>query len=235
MKKQVSKNQFSAKRRQLITSAGLGSIALLSGRAWAKTPEKCELSPRQMEGPYFVQDNGLHRSDIRSDPASKQMGDGVPLQLTLRIQQADNGCKPLPKAVVDIWHCDANGIYSDVRDPSFDTSGQQFLRGYQFTDDDGQVKFTTIYPGWYPGRAVHIHVKVRYQSAPKKIREFTSQLYFDNAFTDEVYKNAPYKQRPTPDTRNERDFIYVRQSGEALLLDAKSSEQGYQATGTLTV
>ena len=89
--------------------------------------------------------------------------------------------QPLAGAQVDIWHCDALGVYSDVRDRSSDTTGKKFLRGYQVSDDAGQVRFTTIYPGWYGGRAVHVHFKIRRPGAGGRIDEFTSQLYFDDA------------------------------------------------------
>ncbi len=84
-------------------------------------------------------------------------------------------------AIVDIWHCDAAGVYSDATDPGFNTVGKKFLRGYQVTDANGGVQFTTIYPGWYRGRTVHIHFKVRAKAKSGQSYEFTSQLYFDDA------------------------------------------------------
>ena len=89
----------------------------------------------------------------------------------------------------------------DVRDPAFDTTGQKFLRGYQVTDSNGSVEFTTIYPGWYPGRAVHVHFKVRTAEAARSA-EFISQLYFDEALSERIYATAPYANRGRPKLAN---------------------------------
>ena len=105
-------------------------------------------------------DAKLNRSDIRSDAASGEVKEGAPLDLVLAVSALRaGGCAPLAGAHVDIWHCVATGVYSGVEDPGYKTVGQTFLRGYQLTDDAGEVRFRTIYPGWYPGRAVHIHFK----------------------------------------------------------------------------
>jgi protocatechuate 3,4-dioxygenase beta subunit len=122
---------------------------------------------------------------------------GVPLDLRLVISSVSNAgaCQPLANAQVDIWHCDATGIYSDVRDRNRDTTGQKFLRGHQTTDAGGGTRFTTIYPGWYGGRAVHIHFKVRTPGANGRIDEFTSQLYFADELTDRVHALVPYSAR----------------------------------------
>src|SRR5207244_2699335 len=99
---------------------------------------------------------------IRSDPSDGSVKPGAPLRLALRVSRLTAGsCAPLPGAMVDVWHCDALGAYSDVSDPGGSTVGKKFLRGYQVTDAEGLVRFTTIYPGAYPGRAVHIHFKIR--------------------------------------------------------------------------
>ena len=120
------------------------------------------------------------------------MREGLPLTLALRVSTVGSkGCSPLAGAIVDAWHCDATGVYSDARDAGFNTAGKKFLRGYQVTDAGGQARFATIYPGWYPGRAVHIHSRARPRrfTAPD---EFTSQLYFDDAISDRVYARRPY-------------------------------------------
>jgi hypothetical protein len=119
--------------------------------------------------------------------------------------------------VVDVWHCNALGVYSDVSDPSFNTSGQKFLRGYQVTVNDGVARFTTIYPGWYQGRAVHIHFKVRSSASSGSAYEFTSQLFFDDALTDRVHAQQPYASKGQRDLRNSQDGIY-NQGGSQLLL-----------------
>jgi protocatechuate 3,4-dioxygenase beta subunit len=112
----------------------------------------CVVRPEMTVGPYFV-DEKLNRADIRGDRT------GTELQLTLRVYSVGSSCTPLVGAFVDIWHCDAAGLYSDVAAEG--TAGQTFLRGYQVTDSNGVVNFTTIYPGWYTSRAVHIHFKIR--------------------------------------------------------------------------
>ena len=108
----------------------------------------CVVRPQQTEGPYFI-DEKLNRSDIRSDPSDGSVKQGVPLRLVLHVSQIyGSSCTALTGATVDIWHCDALGVYSDVTDRSFSTVGKKFLRGYQVTDANGIVEFVTIYPGW---------------------------------------------------------------------------------------
>lgn len=180
----------------------------------------CVVRPELTEGPYFV-DEMLNRSDIRADTSDGSISEGFPLELTFNVTQIGvNGCVPLPNAQVDIWHCDAYGVYSDVEN----AVGQTFLRGYQATDANGVAKFTTIYPGWYPGRAVHIHFKIRYEN-----QEFTSQLFFDDAFTDEVYSQEPYAQRGQRTSRNTDDNIY-NSAGSQLLLNVTPNGSGYTST-----
>lgn len=182
----------------------------------------CVVRPEQTEGPYFVEE-ALNRSDIREGKA------GVPLRLVLRVSQVSVGtCIPLESALVDIWHCDAEGVYSDVTDRSFDTVGQTFLRGSQVTSSNGTAEFLTIYPGWYPGRAVHIHFKIR-NSMNSQDYEFTSQLYFDDALSDRVYTQAPYNNRRGRYQPNAGDRIY-QSGGQQLTLQLAEANQGYTAT-----
>ena len=189
----------------------------------------CVVRPEQTEGPYYV-DTGLERSDIREER------EGVPLDLTFNVSRVDEGdasaCGPLAGAVVDVWHCDAAGEYSGVEDNAagdFDTRGETFLRGYQLTDENGTARFTTIYPGWYQGRAVHIHFTIRDSPESQQGYEFTSQLYFDDALTDEVQSQGPYAEKGQRDLRNSEDGIF-RGGGDELLLDLTENGQGYTAT-----
>ena len=190
-------------RREVVALLGVTGAAWLTRGTLNAAPAKtraCVVRPQQTEGPFFV-DGDLNRSDIRAGKS------GAPLALTLLISRLNkNECEPLPDAQVDLWHCDAAGVYSGVND------GQTYLRGYQTTDDRGEARFVTIYPGWYPGRPVHIHFKVR-----AKAHEFTSQLYFDDAMTDLVHAAAPYTTRARR-TRNDHDGIF-RRGGEQLQLD----------------
>ena len=174
------------------------------------------------EGPYYVNED-LNRSDIRTDPSTGTAKAGAALQLTFNVSQvSSSGCTPIQGAKVEIWHCDAAGQYSDVSDRGFNTKGQQFLRGYQETDANGKATFTTIYPGWYSGRAIHIHFKVH----PTANQEFTSQLFFDDTFSDTVLAQEPYASKGQRDTRNNNDGIYKSD----LLLTVSQSGQGYAAT-----
>ncbi|MDQ3697394.1 MAG: intradiol ring-cleavage dioxygenase [Gemmatimonadota bacterium] len=193
----------------------------------------CVATPEQTEGPYFTDDR-LNRADIRLDPTTNAVSAGLPLRLRMNVSRVDgNACTPLTGALVDVWQCDALGIYSDFRDNNgfFDTRGQKFLRGYQVTDRSGAAEFVTVYPGWYRGRAVHIHFKVRLPAEAQRSYEFTSQLYFDDAITDQVHGQPPYAAKGARDIRNDRDRIYqARDSGSHLLLRLSREEQGYLGT-----
>jgi protocatechuate 3,4-dioxygenase beta subunit len=220
-------------RGQSASSQSEESLAQSTVTPTTSTPAtpNCVVRPEQTEGPYFVDDR-LNRSDIRSDPSTGAVKQGVPLQLAFQVSQVSDGaCTPLSDAIVDVWHCDAEGIYSDVSDRRSHTVGQKFLRGYQTTDANGIVRFTTIYPGWYPGRTVHIHFKIRANSASQQSYEFTSQLYFDDAITDQVYEQPPYtagEQR----TLNREDGIF-RNGGDQLTLQLTRAAEGY--TGTFPI
>lgn len=204
--------------------------AELSGTV-AQTPTgttipACTVRPQQTEGPFFI-DAGLNRSDIRSDSATGSVKPGIPLTLQFRVSQVGaNACVPLAGAIVDVWHCDAAGTYSDVSDRHANTVGQTFLRGVQVTNTDGTAEFTTIYPGWYPGRTVHIHFKIRGNTAENQGYEFTSQLYFDDALSDRVYAQAPYSARRQRTTRNQNDGIF-RNGGEQLMVPITQAGDGY--------
>lgn len=221
-------------RRELIRLLGGGAAWWMAASLlpWSKTAsaqgDVCVVRPEQTEGPYFV-DERLNRSDIRSDPTDGRVRPGTPLNLAVVISRTDaSGCQPIEGAQVDIWHCDALGVYSDVEDPSFKTLGQKFLRGYQLTDARGEVKFLTIYPGWYQGRTVHIHIKVR--TAPQATRgyAFTSQMYFPDTLTDEVHAQPPYATKGRRRERNEHDRIF-RKGGDRLLLGPRPAAVGYAA------
>lgn len=132
---------------------------------------------------------------------------------------------------MDVWQSDADSIYSGVLDFNgrFDTRGKQFLRGYQVTDADGSARFVTVYPGWYPGRTVHIHFKIRTDPAARAGHEFTTQLYFDDAVTDRVLAQAPYAGKGPGRTRNTQDGIF-RNGGEQLIVRLENDAQGYAGT-----
>jgi protocatechuate 3,4-dioxygenase beta subunit len=222
-------------RRQVVTLLGTTGALWLTGgglvpkQAFTVAAESaCIVRPEQMEGPYFV-DERLHRSDIRSDPADGRVKPGIPLALTLQVMSLQSGqCRPWSGAQVDIWHCDATGVYSDVQDPWFNTIGRKFLRGHQMTDMRGEVRFITIYPGWYPGRTVHLHFKIRAGSSGGRSFDFTSQLYFDDAITDRVFSAPPYAERGPRSARNRQDRIFLY-GGDRLTLVPSPTDNGYAA------
>jgi protocatechuate 3,4-dioxygenase beta subunit len=198
---------------------------------------KLQGTPQQIEGPYFVEGMS-NRSDIRSDPSDGSLQQGIPLRLVIHVYDVDNGsCTPIKGAQVDIWHANSQGVYSGVNDQG--TMGKKFLRGYQVTDDNGNVQFTTIYPGWYQGRAIHIHFKVRTFEGSEKTLEWTSQFYLSNSINEQVHTQPPYSNHGLPDITNEQDGIYTGAStdglvksntGEHLMLDLTKEGQFYSGT-----
>lgn len=220
-------------RREVLALLGASGAVLVAAGAprlrAAAIPlaaPSCVVRPEQMEGPYFV-DGGLARSDIRSDPGTGERVPGVPLEVEIVVSHVSSaGCTPFAGVRVDLWQCDALGMYSQARDRRFYTRGREFLRGYQVTDGAGSVRFVTIYPGWYEGRAVHLHFKLRADTGAARGVEFTSQLYFDEALTDRVHAAEPYASHPGRRTRNRDDRIF-RGGGERLMLDATAAGDGY--------
>jgi protocatechuate 3,4-dioxygenase beta subunit len=222
----------------LLSASGLGAGVwrAYAGQSDAARPPQCVARPELMEGPYFVDKQAL-RSDIRADPATGVQKPGVPLGLAFSVSQLTAGrCEPLADASVDVWQCDALGEYSGFADPRFaqSTVGAAFLRGVQRTDPQGLAQFTTIYPGWYAGRAVHIHFKIRTQGAARQAYEFTSQLFMPEELNDQVHITQPYAKKGRRDTLNGEDGIY-RQGGAQLLLQPAKASGGYQATFALAL
>lgn len=187
----------------------------------------CRSWAEQDEGPYH-REAQPERRDVVEDR------EGIVLQLGIRL--ARHGTKSSGEAIVEIWQCDALGRYSGFPPPSSsvvatsDTApraeylaDQTFLRGRQRTDPVGRVEFSTIYPGWYPGRTVHIHLMVHTTG-----RSLTSQLYFPDDISNEVLAQAPYATRPGRDTTNDTDEIFPT-GGEPAVLDVISTPDGYRA------
>jgi protocatechuate 3,4-dioxygenase beta subunit len=229
-------------RRQALAILGMSGVALtVAGSAGAAVAGAapagagaavdcvdCVVKPEMTEGPYFV-DEGLNRSDIRSDPSDGSISAGTTLALGLRVLQisSEGRCTPLPDAVVDLWHCDALGVYSDVAQEG--TTGRKFLRGYQVSDRGGRVRFTTILPGWYRGRTVHFHIKIQTTGTDGNPYEFTSQLYFTEEFKAEYLTAEPYASKGAPDTTNAADFIYSGGgAGDQMLLHPTRRGRGYR-------
>jgi protocatechuate 3,4-dioxygenase beta subunit len=187
----------------------------------------CTLTPATIAGPTWFDAHAV-RSDVRDGRP------GTPLALAFRVA-GGAGCTPLPNAVVDLWQCDAFGTYSgfasaspgqggspDGRDEYGDTQAaatapERFLRGTQVTGPDGVVQFATIYPGWYPTRTPHLHLKVHLDAKTR----LTTQLFFDDVVSDGVYGADPYRQHLPRDTRNDTDSFYT--PGAQLRLAADGS------------
>ncbi|MCC6803495.1 MAG: intradiol ring-cleavage dioxygenase, partial [Anaerolineae bacterium] len=213
---------------------GTGFTRVFAQEATAEATEavtpSCVVRPEMTEGPYFV-DEMLNRSDIRIEPSDGSIKEGQLLYLTINVMDVTGGaCAPLEGAQVDIWHCDAQGVYSDVQDAGFNTVGQKWLRGYQITDANGQVKFTTIYPGWDSGRAVHIHFKIRVNVGTSSAYEFTSQFFFDDALSDDVFTQTPYSGKGQRNTLNRNDSIYADGGDQMVLQLVKGDDGSYSTT-----
>ncbi len=231
-------------RRDVLRFLGLtGASALLlkTGPSAVDAASACTIAtPQVTEGPYWVEEH-LFRSDIRTDPATGTARAGIPLALTINVMNSASGCTALAGAYVDIWHCDAKGIYSD--EPTYNpgggtgnvnTSGQKFLRGYQVTDSNGQVNFLTVYPGWYAGRTIHIHVRVRTYNGSTELTNYTTQIFFDDSLNNTVLATSAYTRTTARDTTNANDSVYNGAQNKTTMLAAvTSSASGYAAAITI--
>jgi protocatechuate 3,4-dioxygenase beta subunit len=199
------------------SSTSTGPAAAAASQSAGAT---CVLMPELTEGPYYLADEAIRRDITEGRP-------GTPLRLELAVVDA-TACTPVSGATVEVWHADAAGDYSGFGAGAGDGS---FCRGIQPTDAHGLALFQTIYPGWYPGRAVHIHVKVHVRGNVVH----TGQLYFPDAVTDAVFRGrVPYLKRPARDTRNAADAIF-RNGGSKSLLVLRRAGKGYVASITMGV
>jgi protocatechuate 3,4-dioxygenase beta subunit len=189
------------------------TAALLQGA------DVCAIIPEVTEGPYYF-DPAMERVDITEGRP------GIPMRV--RLQVVDAGCVPMPGARVDIWHCDATGVYSGYAgqgdDGSVDTTGETFMRGTQFADDNGIVEFESVYPSWYRGRTTHVHFKVFLDET----NILTGQIFFPDALSEYIYLNvAPYNDRASQrDTLNANDSI-AAQSTRAAFAFIKELDEEY--------
>jgi protocatechuate 3,4-dioxygenase beta subunit len=211
-------------RRQTLGMAGAAGTALAIGGVTGKAisglagtdqvdaamaAKACKLTPEVTEGPFYVSLDKIRRDLTEGRP-------GVPLTLKLRVIDVKR-CRPIHSAAVDIWHCDASGLYSD--ESSNGTAGQTFLRGVQLTNKKGFATFQTVYPGHYTGRATHIHMKVHIGGKARggTLRgghvSHTGQLFFAESANSSVYALSPYSSDTAPRTLNSSDSIYSQAGG----------------------
>lgn len=193
------------------------SVRRAAAEAGLVAANVCLLSPETTEGPFYVDPRLVRRDVTEGRP-------GVPLGLTLQV--VDEDCQPVAGARVDVWHCDALGNYSGVRQPGgVNTVGETFLRGTQGTDGAGVARFATIWPGWYRGRTPHVHLKVFLDAGTV----LTSQLFFPDGVSEALYRVAePYAGRGGPDTPNARDGI-ARRAGRAAVARVEGDVSGMAA------
>jgi protocatechuate 3,4-dioxygenase beta subunit len=215
------------RREALIAFGGIGAVALWQAACGsgattsteASTAAACTLTPEATEGPFWIP-NHLTRRDITDGRP------GLPLALRIQVVNART-CRPIKQADVEIWHADAAGAYSGISD------NKRFLRGHQKSDSNGRVLFDTIYPGWYRGRAPHIHVKVHVGGSVVH----TGQLFFNDGTSDAVYRTSAYKSRGQPDTTNRTDSIYASAGGAKakVHLSRRHGHRGFNAAITVGV
>jgi len=194
---------------KIAESEGSGPAAVASGAV------SCVLTPEQTEGPYYIAREKVRRNITDGRP-------GTPLLLRAFVVDAST-CRAIKNAAVDIWHADAEGIYSGFGEGA---ASRTFMRGIQRSNAKGLVLFRTVYPGWYQGRTVHIHVKVHLGGNVLH----TGQLYFPDTVTDAVYRKAPYNSRPNRSTRNAADAIYRNGGKKSQVSVRKNSAGVYVAT-----
>jgi len=146
----------------------------------------------------------------------------VALALTIRVINVSNGCAPLANANVEIWQCDAAGNYSEYGSQT----SQTYLRGIQTTDANGQVNFMTVYPGWYQGRATHIHVEVTINGVSRKV----TQMAFPETINNTVHASGVYASRGSNPMSNAADGIFADSLSSEIVTPSGSPTSGYAAT-----
>ena len=225
----------------LFGSLGTGALVLGCGgeadsatSTSATATDTCILSPEVTEGPYWIDSTLTRRNITEGRP-------GLPLFVDATVVDART-CKPIAGADVEIWHCDAGGNYS-----GFDAGGgggpgggsgpatrTRYLRGHQKADAAGKLRFITIFPGWYPGRTPHIHLKVH---AGGDVVH-TGQLFMSERTTAAVYRQAPYSSHGQPDVSHSADNIYAQAGGSKSTLRLRrrgGNRRGYVGAITLGV
>jgi protocatechuate 3,4-dioxygenase beta subunit len=213
-----------------------GDKAVRSTAGGTTTRPDCVLTPEQEEGPFYIDLGKVRRDIVENRP-------GVPLALALTVVDS-NTCRPIRDAAVDIWHCDGLGVYSG--EPSEGSKGEIYLRGIQLTGGNGVAEFATIYPGQYPGRTTHIHVKIHIGGRRSDGTysgghvSHTGQLFSSDRHDAEVFALAPYDRNTTELTPRNADGVYRYQGGSSSVLviaraGSSLGRDGFTARATLGV
>ena len=206
------------------TPVSPSSVAAAPTSTTTGTNAACAVSPSETVGPYPSLTD-LFRSDIREGKS------GTPLTLALTVVNTNNSCSPVPGANVEIWQCDADGRYSQYSQPGYDGRSETFLRGIQTTDGAGRVTFTTIYPGWYQGRATHIHIDVAVNGRSVKV----TQIAFPESVTAALYTTGVYAAKGQNPTRNASDNVFADSVASEMAEVSGSPASGYNATYTVGI
>jgi protocatechuate 3,4-dioxygenase beta subunit len=251
MKNKRYGNGLFTRRDVLGTLVGVIGLATLAGcgnsnrsrekkSAAKSTSTACTVTPEGEIGPYFVDDSnsGFNRSNILANIDGTNIQSGIPLELTIYIINAENACRPMADVQVDIWHCNANGVYSDI--DSEKTAGLTWLRGYQLSDSDGKLVFNTIIPGWYQGRTTHIHLRICSifnESTSPFDSSNTTQLFFPQTTIDVINTTvAPYKTKGANTTTNADDQVFSPQTGGKTVLPLSGNNtNGYSSSITISL
>lgn len=178
------------------------------------------MSPTETVGPFPSLGDYVRRNITEGKP-------GIPLTLTIVVVNVTANCAVVAGALVDIWQCDHEGTYSEYGSGR----GQTFLRGIQTTDAQGQVTFETVYPGWYQGRATHVHVEVLVGGRSVKV----TQMAFPEDITAAVYRSGVYAAKGQNTTTNARDSVFSDGVSLQTLSLAGSPTAGYSGTFTVGV
>jgi protocatechuate 3,4-dioxygenase beta subunit len=238
----------SLNRKAVLKALGLAGGGLIAAKCTASAKatsaaapsSSCAVTPEGEIGPFFTDDSlaTYNRSNILSNLGGTSTQMGVPLTLTLIARDSKKGCAAMPGVRVDIWHCNAQGVYSN--ESVENTADQTWLRGYQITNGAGSVTFTTIVPGWYRGRSTHIHLRVRssYSTASSTSDGTnTTQVFFPQSLVDSIGTTvSAYNSHGVNTTTNERDHVYTSEvNGVTLLSLSGSVAAGYTASYTITL
>jgi protocatechuate 3,4-dioxygenase beta subunit len=224
-------------RKEFLKRLGMGVIVPLIGCSEddvvpdTTVDGTCTVTPTETAGPFPTKNPAsLQMVDITSDRK------GVPLTVKITIQDKDNNCTSLEGATVDIWHCDKDGYYSEYGGTgmqSVNLTAYHFLRGRQVTDSSGLAGFTSIFPGWYSGRAPHIHVHI-YDSSGNSL--LVTQIAFPTSVCDVVYTTATeFYTKGTQDTSNASDNIFSDSLTNELASVTGNNTDGYVLTHTIVV